>query len=147
MSITQKIFISLFVLALFSTLYVSSTMNALRDHYFTGVEDFKRPFYQVRTLLAIGLLLCLMLRKRFIDEKNDRVIPFLKWLGIASITVPLIIFALNYAPCLYKAPQPLESLQNVIKQSFLCPKYSIRSYVWPIIFQILGVLHLIASRR
>lgn len=141
MSIIDRVFIFLFSVLLFSSLYVSSTMNALRDSYAAGIEGFMLPFYGVRTVLVLFLIFLITI-SIFTRRLKPRHFAFYKSISISAVLVSIVIMALGYAPCMdtylrdFSKP---ETLGNVITHSLLCPQYSLRSYVWPSIIIFLGV--------
>ena len=145
MKVYETILALLFGLALFVSLYVPATMNAIHDSYFLGIDDFKAPFYIVRTILVVALF-TIIISYRFSKKLRQNKLPFFKALGITSISISLLVLGLSFAPCMYDSSTH-ETLQNVIKHSLLCPSYSNRSYLWLAITATLGIYMYISSRK
>lgn len=141
MSLIDKIFVFLFSVLLFSSLYVSSTMNALHNDYIERIDDFKTPFYIVKSILALFLIIISILCC-FSSRIKDQNLSLFRAFGVAAIIVPILISVIGYAPCMYVDVYPHTELKNVIKQSLFCPSYSIRSYVWLVLLLILGLVTL-----
>ncbi len=143
MKTIASITIAALAISLLASLYISSTMNAIGDNYFMGVKDFKRPFYSARHVIALLLLTCIIICSSF-SIIRVRVGSYVRIIAIVAMVIPIVIVAMGFTPCMYSNSEPL-LLEQVIKQSLLCPSYSNRSYVWPFIIFILGVLAYFSS--
>jgi len=145
MAVFKTVAIWLFGIALFSTLYVSSTMNAIHDSYVVGIDGFKRPFYLVRSGLVIGLIIVVLMSVA-VKKYRKHGFPFGRSMGTAAIVATLFVWAFQFAPCLYQYDLP-RTLEKAIAHSLLCPQYSIRSYVWQIIAIVFGTLSYLSANR
>jgi hypothetical protein len=141
----KTIAIWFFGIALFLTLYVSSTMNAIHDAYYVGIDDFKTPFYLVRLALIVGLIIVTVLSVA-VKPYRESGFPFGRSLGMAAIISTLVVWAFGFAPCMHEYALP-RSLEKVVAHSLLCPEYSNRSYVWQVIAIIFGTLSYFSANQ
>lgn len=123
----ENITSSLIGIAFFPALYITATMNSLRDSYFSGIESFKYPFgYMYFNFLL--LFFVLLIFSAIYRIKNGFGSSFFRKISVAVLISCTIVFLLNYLPCLYCHKDP-HTLRTVILQSTLCPSYSIKSYI------------------
>ena len=145
MTFFEKSVVTIFGIGLLCSLYVSASMNAIDDSYFIGITDFKKPFYIIRTLLLVFLLVSIV-TCMLIPKYREQGFPLFRVLGATAFFVPLVVWVLGLSPCLYEHPHP-HTLQGMIGQSLLCPSYSSRSYIWIIIIMFLGAITYFAANK
>lgn len=140
-----QIVVVLFAVGLFLTLLVSSTMNAIDDNYFYGVNAFKRPFYRFRYALII-ILIFLFIVSIAVKNHRQHGFPLGRAMGLAAVVATLAVTVFGLLPCLYDYASP-RTLEKIIAHSLLCPQYSTRSYVWQVLAIIFGTLVFFSSNR
>lgn len=136
LNLVKVIVLSALSVVVFSSLYIPATMNALSESYIAGISAFKVPFYISRNCLFLVLVVMLFsglwVLKRFKNIQN-----IYSELGLLIIVMSLSVIGLAFFPCLYNHSHP-HTFTSMLKQSLFCPSYSVRSYVWPVLYLIVG---------
>ena len=129
----------------FPIFYVRAATNALDDSDFVGITAFKSPFYTAYLCLMV-LLLVASVYGFYSKVRFKREVPLLYLSSIAILVSCSIAMLLGQLPCLYESYDH-QTIDTVLKQSFLCPSYSIRSYTGNLSTLLVVLIGVLSSKN